>query len=78
MSISELINKLKILFKESVHMYKILPVLDITKFHPSICIVCGHWYRGEISPKLEKPPTWKDTVVYTTSKSHVAEWLNGA
>ncbi len=57
----------KIFLKELVHIYKILQVLDITKFHPNICIVCGLWHTGEISPELEKPPTRIDTIVYTTS-----------
>ena len=56
----------KISLKELVHIYKILRVLDISKFHLNVRIVHGLWYTGEISPKLEKPPTWKDTVVYTS------------
>ncbi len=55
----------KIFLKELVHIYKILQVLDVTNFL-NVRIVRGHWYTGEISPKLEKPPTWKDTVVWTT------------
>ncbi len=51
---------------EPVYIYKILQVLDITKFHPNIRIVRGLWYTGEISPELEKPLTQKDTVVHTT------------
>jgi hypothetical protein len=57
----------KVFLKESVHIYKILQILDITKLHPNVRIVRGLWYMGEISPKLEKPPTWKDTVAHTTS-----------
>jgi hypothetical protein len=57
----------KIFLKESVHINKILQLLDINKFHPKVRIVRGLWYRGEISSKLEKPPTRKDTVVHTTS-----------
>jgi hypothetical protein len=60
------INKQKIFLKELVHIYKILRVLDITKFHPTVRIVRGLWYTGEISPELEKPPTRKDTGVHTT------------
>jgi hypothetical protein len=68
MSISHRSNKQKKLLKELIHMYKILQILDIIILHPNICIVRGLWYRGEISPKLENPPTWKDTVIYTTSR----------
>ncbi len=63
---SQRINKQKLFLKESVHIYKILRVLDITKFHPNIRIVRGLWHMGEISPELGKPPTWKDTIVHTT------------
>jgi hypothetical protein len=56
----------KVLLKELVHIYKILQVLDVTTFPPNIRIVRRLWYSGEISPKLEKPPTQKDTVVFTT------------
>ena len=55
-----------IFLKESVHIYKILQVLDITKFPPNVRIIRRLWYSGEISPELEKPPTRKDTVVFTT------------
>ena len=64
---SQCINKQKIFLKESVHIYKILRVLDITKFHPNVPIIRELWYTSEISPELEEPPTWKDTVVHTTS-----------
>ncbi len=57
----------QIFLRESVHIYKILRVLDITKFHPNVRIVCRLWYTGEMSPELEKPPTRKDTVVFTTT-----------
>ncbi len=56
----------KIFLKESVHIYKILQVFDITKIPPNVRIVRRLRYSGEISPKLEKPPTQKDTVVSTT------------
>jgi hypothetical protein len=56
----------KIFLKELVHIYKILQVLDVTKFHPNVHIVRGLRCTGEMSPKLEKPPTWKDTVIHTT------------
>ncbi len=56
----------KISLKELVHIYKILRVLDISKFHLNVRIVHGLWYTGEFSTKLEKPPTWKDTVVHAT------------
>ena len=56
----------KIFLKESVHINKILQVLDITKFPPNVRIVHRLRYSGEISPKLEKPPTQKDMVVHTT------------
>ncbi len=46
----------KIFLKEPVHIYKIIQVLDITKFHPNVRILCGLWYMGEIAPKLKKPP----------------------
>jgi hypothetical protein len=55
----------KIFLKEPLHIYKIIRVLDITKFYPNVRIVCGLWYMGEISPKLKKPPTWKNTVART-------------
>jgi hypothetical protein len=58
----------KMFLKELVHIYKILRVLDITKFHPNVCIVHSLWYIREISPELEKPPTRKDMVVFTTSR----------
>ncbi len=58
----------KIFLKELVHIYKILQVLDITKILPNVCIVRRLQYSGEISPELEKPLTWKDTVVSTTSR----------
>ncbi len=57
----------KIFLKELVHIYKILQVLDMNKFLPNVKIVRRLRYSGEISPELEKPPTWKDTVVSTTS-----------
>jgi hypothetical protein len=53
----------KIFLKEQLHIYKIVQVLDITKFHPNVRIVPGLWYMGEFSPELEKPPTWKDTYI---------------
>ncbi len=56
----------KIFLKEFVRIYKILQILDITKFQPNVRIVRRLWYSGETSPKLEKPPTRKDTVVFTT------------
>jgi hypothetical protein len=56
----------KIFHKESIHTYKILRVLDMSKFPPNVHIVRRLRYLGEISPELEKPPTWKDTVVSTT------------
>ncbi len=52
--------------KELIHIYKILRVLDMNEFPPNIRIVRRLRYLGEISPKLEKPPTWKDTAVFTT------------
>ncbi len=58
-------NQHKIFIKELVHIYKILQVFDITKFPLNIRIIRRLWYSGEISPKLEKPPTRKDTVVST-------------
>ncbi len=60
------ITRQNIFIKELVHIYKTLQVLDITKIHPNVRILRGLWYMGEISPKLEKPPTQKDTVVHTT------------
>jgi hypothetical protein len=39
----------KIFLKEPVHIYNILRVLDITKFHPNVRIARGLWYTGEIS-----------------------------
>ena len=57
----------KIFLKDLVHIYKILRVLDIIKFPPNVRIVRRLWYSEETSPKLEKPPTWKDTVAHTTS-----------
>ena len=57
----------KIFLKQLVHIYKFLQVLDTNKFPPNICILRRLWYSGEISPELEKPPTRKDTVVFTTS-----------
>jgi hypothetical protein len=56
----------KIFLKELVHIYKILQVLDMNKFPLNVHIVRRLRYLGEISPKLEKPPTWKDTVGSTT------------
>ncbi len=56
----------KIFLKESVHIYKILQVLDINKFPLNVRIVHRLWYSGEISPKLEKTSTWRDTVVSIT------------
>jgi hypothetical protein len=56
----------KIFLKELVHIYKILQVLDKNDFPPNVRIVRWLRYLGEISPELEKPPTWKDTVVSTT------------
>jgi len=53
----------KMFLKEQLHIYKIVQVLDITKFHPNVRIVPGLWYMGEFSPELEKPPTWKDTYI---------------
>ncbi len=66
----------KIFLKELVQIYKILRVLDTTKFHPNVRILHGLWYRGENSPELEKPPTWKDTVVHIASCS-MLPFLNG-
>jgi hypothetical protein len=55
----------KIFLKKSVHIYKILRVLDMNKFPPNVRIVRRLRYLGETSPKLEKPPTQKDTFVST-------------
>jgi hypothetical protein len=56
----------KIFLKESIHIYKILQVLDMNEFPPNVHILRRLGYLGEISPELEKPPTWKDTVISTT------------
>jgi hypothetical protein len=45
--------------KKSIHIYKVLQVLDMNKFPPNVRIVCRLWYLGEISPKLEKPQLGK-------------------
>ncbi len=64
--------QLKIFLKELVHIYKILQVLDTNKFPPSVCIVHKLLYLGEISPELEKPPTWKDTGVRAPSSKSLS------
>jgi hypothetical protein len=46
----------KIFLKESVHIYKILGVLDIIKFPPTHTLYVD----------FGTPPTWKDTIVSTT------------
>ncbi len=58
----------KIFLKESMHIYKILQVLDMNEFPPNVRIVRRLRHLGEISPELEKPPTQKGTVVTTTSR----------
>jgi hypothetical protein len=70
----------KIFLKELIHIYKILRVLDTNKFPPNVHIILRLRYLGEISPKLEKPPTRKDTAVSTTSCESYAMYtlfLNG-
>jgi hypothetical protein len=49
----------KIFYKESVHIYKILRVLDTTKFHPNVHIVCRPCYTGEITRVGENPQLGK-------------------
>ncbi len=56
----------EIFLKELIHIYKNLQVLDMNKFPPHVPIVRTLRYLGEILPKLEKPPTQKDTAVSTT------------
>jgi hypothetical protein len=41
--------------KESIHIYKILRVLDMNKFPSNVRIVRRLQYLGEISPELEMP-----------------------
>ncbi len=50
--------------KESIHIYKILRVLDVNKFPPNVRIVRRLQYLGEILPKLEKPQLGKILYIY--------------
>jgi hypothetical protein len=45
--------------KKSIHIYKIVRVLDINEFPPNVCSVLRLRYLGEISPELEKPQLGK-------------------
>jgi hypothetical protein len=57
MSISQHINKQKMLLQELVHMYKILQVLDIVGSYPNARIVHRLWYKGERFIQVGEPTT---------------------
>jgi hypothetical protein len=57
----------KILLEESVHMFKILRVLDMAGSYPKALLVCLLWNKGEDLSKVEKPLPRKDSAAHTTS-----------
>jgi hypothetical protein len=66
--------------KESIHIYKILQVLNTNKFPPNIRIVHRLRYLGEIKPKLEKPQLGKILLYLLHCKESYAmhtPFLNG-